>query len=236
MTARRIQTGVSLVELMIAMALASIIAAGAVTMLVSDAQTSRLQINHVAAYTSGRFAFDFILADLRKAGYTNRAIVTQIVSGTNTDGFTESDVLRIRYDASLVGNRDCVGNPIEEEDPAQNVVTNEYKVQNIGGVNALTCNNSLLMPGVDGFQVLFGIDNTGDDDVPDTYVKPSEVMGNNVVTVQIAMLVASQNLIGEEVTKQYQLLDVAGTLTDRRLRTLYTTTERIRNVDLEGVL
>lgn len=235
MKARRVQAGFSLVELLIAMALASIIAAGAITMLVSDAQTSRLQLNHVAAYTSGRFAFDFILADLRKAGYTNRASVTQIVSGTNTDGFTESDVLRIRYDASLVGNRDCVGNSIVVVNPAQNVVTNEYKVQNIGGVNVLTCNNSLLMPGVDGFQVLFGIDNTGDD-VPDTYVKPSEVNGNNVVTVQIAMLVASQNLIGEEATKQYQLLDVAGTLTDRRLRTLYTTTERIRNIDLDGVL
>lgn len=235
MKARRIPVGFSLVELMIAMALASIIAAGAITMLVSDAQTSRLQINHVAAYTSGRFAFDFILADLRKAGYTNRAKVTQIVSGANADGFAESDVLRIRYDASLVGNRDCVGNPISVVNPALNVVTNEYRVQNIDGVNVLTCNNSLLMPGVDGFQVLFGIDNSGDD-VPDTYVKPSELIGSNVVTVQIAMLVASQNLIGEEATKQYQLLDVAGTLTDRRLRTLYTTTERIRNIDLDGVL
>lgn len=235
MKARRIPVGFSLVELMIAMALASIIAAGAITMLVSDAQTSRLQINHVAAYTSGRFAFDFILADLRKAGYTNRAKVTQLVSGTNADGFAESDVLRIRYDASLVGNRDCVGNPISVVNPALNVVTNEYRVQNIDGVNVLTCNNSLLMPGVDGFQVLFGIDNSGDD-VPDTYVKPSELIGSNVVTVQIAMLVASQNLIGEEATKQYQLLDVAGTLTDRRLRTLYTTTERIRNIDLDGVL
>lgn len=230
--------GLSLVELMIAMLLASMISAAAISMLVTDSQTSRFQINHTTSHNSGRFAFDFILADLRKAGYKeNVTITTPSVTGLNSDNANISDELIIRYDASLVGNIDCVGNPIVIIDPAQNVVTNEYKVVLIDGESVLTCNDQPLMAGVEGFQVLFGIDNDYNN-APERYVRPGTGQANdNVSVVQIAMLVATREQGGETVPRSYQLLDVnTGEITDARGRTLFTVTERIRNINLDAVL
>lgn len=230
------QTGLSLVELMISMALASIIAAAAITMLVSDAQSSRFQLNKVASHTSGRFAFDFVLADLRRAGYSDKTKITGAVNGTNSVTFAESDVLVIKYDAALVQNQDCVGNPIDAT-ILPNQVVNTYSVKKINSVNVLLCNDNPLMAGVDGFQVLFGVD-TNKDGTPETYVGPgAQPVGADVVTVQLAMLVAAQERAGENLDQQYQLLDVSsGTINDGRARTLFTATERVRNINMDEIL
>lgn len=236
----RVQAGLSLIELMIAMLLASIITSAAIAMLVTDSQTSRFQINQTSAHTSGRFAFDFILADLRKAGYSSKTVITQAVEGDNNIALNNSDVLRIRYDAALAQNRDCVGNAIVSADPAHNAVVNEYRIEQIGDDHVLTCNGNPLMTGVDGFQVLFGVDSNAADtnDSPDSYVCPgAQQPTDKIVTVQIAMLIATLERGGENVEQQYQLLDEdTGVLLDGRGRTLFTTTERIRNVNLENAL
>lgn len=225
------QSGLSLVELMISMALASIIAAAAIAMLVSDAQSSRFQLNKVASHTSGRFAFDFVLADLRRAGYSGKTKITEAVGGENSATFAVSDKLEIRYDAALVGNRDCVGNPIDAT-LTPNQVVNTYSVQKINGVNFLMCNANPLMAGVDGFQVLFGVDNDNSGTI-DTYVGPGQQSaGADVVTVQVAMLVAAQERAGGNLAQRYQLLNVnSGPMNDGRARTLFTATEPIRNIN-----
>lgn len=230
------QFGLSLVELMISMALASIIAAAAIAMLVSDAQSSRFQLNKVASHTSGRFAFDFVLADLRRAGYSDKTKITDAVGGVKSESFAVSDQLEIRYDAALVENQDCVGNPIVAT-PTNNQVVNTYRVQTVDGVNVLMCNDNPLMAGVDGFQVLFGVD-TDNNGTPETYVEPGDQpAGADVVTVQIAMLVAAQERDGENIEQQYQLLNVnSGPMNDRRARTLFTATERIRNINTDEIL
>lgn len=225
--------GLSLVELMISLLLASIITSAAIGMLITDSQTSRFQINNASSHTSGRFAFDFLLADLRKAGYSDKTKVSIPVDGVDD----LNDTLRIYYDATLVGNRDCVGNPIIAADPTLNEVVNEYKVVAVDNQQILTCNDQPLMAGVDGFQVMFGID-LNDNGTPDVYVKPGAQQAQDaVVTVQVAMLVATQEQGGEIVAQNYQLLDAsAGPFNDGKGRTLFTTTERIRNINMDAVL
>ena len=236
MSRYRSQFGLSLVELMISMALASIIAAAAIAMLVSDAQSSRFQLNKVASHTSGRFAFDFVLADLRRAGYSERTKIPGAVSGVKSETFAVSDQLSISYDAALVENQDCVGNPIVAT-PTTNQVVNTYSVQEIDDVNVLMCNGNPLMAGVDGFQVLFGVDNDKNGTI-DTYVEPGDqAAGADVLTVQVAMLVAAQERAGENIEQQYQLLNVSsGPMNDGRARTLFTATERVRNINTNEIL
>lgn len=229
------QSGLSLIELMISMLLASIITAAAIAMLVSDSQTSRFQINQTSAHTSGRFAFDFLLADLRRAGYSKATSIDVAVEGVNGAG-TNNDELTIRYDALASNNRDCVGNALvgpANENPAINV----YRIENLAGRNTLTCNGRPVMRGVDGFQVLFGVDQDLNGTL-DHYVPPDAVVaGQHVVTVQVAMLVTTLEQGGENVAQQFQLLDVSSdTFTDGRGRTLFTTTERIRNNNPDEVL
>lgn len=229
------QRGLSLIELMISMLLASIIAAAAIGMLVTDSQTSRFQISQTSAQTSGRFAFDFLLADLRRAGYSKTTPVNVAVEGINGAGGS-SDQLTIRYDAVLTSNRDCAGNPPTGA-LGENPAVNTYRIEEIDGRNVLTCNGEPIMRGVDGFQVLFGVD-ADLNGTPDRYV-PADVVATDerVVTVQVAMLVTMLEHGGENLSQQFQLLDVTtAPFTDDHGRTLFTTTERIRNNNLDQTL
>lgn len=231
------QVGLSLIELMISMALASVIAAAAITMLVSDSQTSRFQIGQVSAHTSGRFAFDFVLADLRRAGYSENALVTRAVTGSNSDVFATGDVLNVIYDSALVDDTDCIGNPIVAPNPADRQVTNTYGIQMVDGQRALTCNGSVLMHNIESFHVLFGIDSNGDGEL-DRYVKPgTESAADEVLAVQISMLVATQEAAGENLSREYTVLDATPqTYDDGRARIQFTATERIRNINMDAVL
>lgn len=231
------QRGLSLVELMISMLLASILVSAAIAMLVTDSQTSRFQINQTSMHTSGRFAFDFLLADLRRAGYSDRTPIDVAVEGVNGAG-TDSDELTIRYDGALTQNLDCAGNALVGA-PGANPAVNVYRIDvDDNGRNVLTCNNVPMMVGVDGFQVLFGVDASPFSGLPDLYVQPGAVSaGQRVVTVQVAMLIATLEQGGERVSQQYPLLDVtAGPFDDARGRTLFTTTERVRNRSMDDVL
>lgn len=230
------QRGLSLVELMISMLLASILVSAAIAMLVTDSQTSRFQINQTSMHTSGRFAFDFLLADLRRAGYSDRTPIAVAVDGVNGAG-TGNDELTIRYDGALTQNRDCAGNALVGT-PEANPAVNVYRIAVDHGRNVLTCNNVPMMVGVDGFQVLFGVDASPFSGLPDLYVQPGAVSADQrVVTVQVAMLIATLEQGGEQVSQQYPLLDVtAGPFDDARGRTLFTTTERVRNRSMDDVL
>jgi type IV pilus assembly protein PilW len=61
--------GFSLVELMIALALGSMVTAGVVQLFSANSETHNLLIGQSRMQESGRFALDFIGRDIRKAGY-----------------------------------------------------------------------------------------------------------------------------------------------------------------------
>lgn len=88
-----------------------------------------------------------------------------------------------------------------------------------------------LVEGVENMQVRYGVD-TNVDRVPDSYVTASGVTNwNNVVSMQVAFLVRSDQEYGSEVdTRTYQLLgNNIGPFNDRRYRSVFTTTVAVRN-------
>lgn len=88
-----------------------------------------------------------------------------------------------------------------------------------------------LVQGVENLQFLYGLD-TNADRVPDAYMDASGVTNwNNVVSLQMAVLVRSEQEYGNLVDdRTYSLLGTdVGPFNDRRYRSMFTTTVAVRN-------
>lgn len=177
------QRGLSILELLIALFLGSVIIAGATKIFLSNTQSLRLQESVSAAQENGRLAMEIMLADLRRAGVGDpiaSAATAQVeVTGTNgatttsagTGLLTASDNVQIAYVATEVST-DCEGHAAAEGD----TIINRYSVRNDAGLAALVCAGVVingvsgasnptagmgtglaLVRGVESFQVLYGV-------------------------------------------------------------------------------
>jgi len=79
------QHGLTLVELLVALAISAVILAGVVTLYVGSLGQSKLTSNLTSIQESGRFALDLISRDLRMAGYTGCLAYDQIEEADNPD-------------------------------------------------------------------------------------------------------------------------------------------------------
>jgi type IV pilus assembly protein PilW len=88
MRIRSRQKGLSLVEVMIAMAIGSVITVGTVQLFVANSETHRLMLGQSRMQESARFSLDFIARSIRQAGYrgcfsNNEALSTTIDPADN---------------------------------------------------------------------------------------------------------------------------------------------------------
>jgi type IV pilus assembly protein PilW len=176
------QRGLSLLELMIALVLGSLLVAGAAKILVSNSQSFKLQENISSTQEAGRLALESILADLRRAGLGVPAGTAAVV-GTNSSTavaaalpglLAASDSVSISYVAvdPSVTPADCSGDAAVLGD----TITNTYQVaadtnptiaalsctgRVVSGVTGLQTSpvtpvRVVLLRGVESFQVLYG--------------------------------------------------------------------------------
>ena len=66
---QNLQKGLSLVEVMIAMVIGSVITAGIIQLFVANSETHRLMLGQSRMQESARFALEFIGRSVRQAGY-----------------------------------------------------------------------------------------------------------------------------------------------------------------------
>ena len=166
----RKQTGLSLIELMIALSLGTLLVAGAIRIFMSNTQAFRLQDNVSTAQENGRLALEILLHDLRRAGYgglTTSDPIVGIIGKDNSasagkfpgllknhDG-SGSDEITIIYKADT----DCEGNNVDANDN----VHNRYHIAMDNGLPALFCSGTKtgtgasLVRGVESFQILYGV-------------------------------------------------------------------------------
>lgn len=88
-----------------------------------------------------------------------------------------------------------------------------------------------LVEGIEGMQLLYGVDINADR-IPNSYVPADEVGNwNNVVSVQVAFLIRSEQEYGNDADDRvFRLLDRdVGPFDDRRYRSVFTTTVALRN-------
>lgn len=262
------QAGFSLVELMIGLALGTLITISAVQLFSTNQRTFALQRALTEIQEQGRFTLDFIARDLRRVGFTRPAIGGEAgvilepidLLGINIQGSVDnggdpevSDQLRISYH----GDQDCEGDTAVVEQ----LVVNSYVVTADGD---LVCTGSLppaastavvedvndpangtvLISGVDSFQVLYGIDPTVNG-VPNVarYVPADEVAGEPVLSIRIGVLLrsgdASLGQIAADI-RDFTVLDqeLEGgnpPLVEQGIRRLFVTTVRVRNFDPDTI-
>lgn len=209
------QQGFSIVELLIALALGSLITLAAVQLFSTNQRTFQLQQGLTDVQEQGRFALDYISRDLRLMGLRDPAVVgpnpglllaDTTVNATampaSQDGGTVgagNDRLTFSFHAEE-GDMDCEGDSVTAAAGPPVLVANTYWV---GGPDndQLFCAGSVdpatlglvLVEGVDSFQVQIGID-TDANGIPAAghYLRINEVAllpNPQVVSVRIALLV-----------------------------------------------
>lgn len=219
------QQGFSLVEIMVAMVLGLVLLGGTITIYASSKDSYRLQDNIAGMQENARFALYAIRRDVEMAGYPLVLdIAPFVVTGdtppgniqvTSDGGGNTSDIVTIQYQSQAPTNRDCQRAVIA----AGNMIINQYSVTN----SELRCLGNgnptrplTLVENVDNLQALYGVD-SDNDSIANLYVTAAEVDAgvitagtpdwNNVVSLRIALLVASESSIGPAQSQSYTLLD-----------------------------
>jgi type IV pilus assembly protein PilW len=239
----RSQCGLTLIELMIALLISSILMFGVGTIYVSSKRGYNIQDNLARQQENSRFSVELLVHDLRMAGYPKRYVSSPIVTGSTADGGgTANDTVTVEY----LGNTDCLGQNTPANscsaDPTQRCAINTYSIKHDAGTNTdnLYCqgnggaNAEIIADNVTNMQVLYGIDtDTNGDGIANKYVTwPSASADpSKIVNVRFALLTQTPNEVKKaQTTKIYSLLDQKITINnDRHFHRVYMNTVQLRN-------
>lgn len=151
MQTRHRDKGFTLLELLIALVISLFLIGGAALMYLSGSATTREARELSRIQENLRFASDFIIRDIRNAGYRDRAGLIVVAADEIDRAFAEIETddddrqsLTIRY----AGRGSC-SQPFEDD--TFSIVQNTYTVTN----GNLTCNGITLISGVTDIQFEF---------------------------------------------------------------------------------
>jgi prepilin-type N-terminal cleavage/methylation domain-containing protein len=143
--------GFTLLELLIALVISLFLIGGAILMYLSGSATTREARELSRIQENLRFASDFIIRDIRNAGYRDRAGLVVVAADEIDRAFADIEIddngrqsLNIRY----AGRGSCSQT---FEDDTFSIVQNTYTVAN----GNLTCNGITLISGVNDVQFEF---------------------------------------------------------------------------------
>ncbi len=182
------QTGMALIEIMIALLIGAFLLGGVLQIFVSSKQTNRMQENLSRLQENGRFAMDFLARDIRRAGYRKCLTYTvpTPITGTNDTGLNTSDTITIQLSTGACGTAALLS------------IT--YSVQNgAGGQPALFIKNGAaaaqeLVEGIENMQILYGVDTDAIHDGANYYVAADPALDwPNVVSVRITLTASTIN-------------------------------------------
>jgi len=165
---RKLQKGLSIIELMIAMTLALLVA-GAMIMLFSNSKESYILNENLARLQeNGRFAMHLISRDLRWVDY--RACTLDIVPLLpNAITWDDGDTLNIRYQ-----EEECPNPGFFVPTGATTTITYSVGADEDSGRPVLLRDGVPLVEDISDLQILYGED-TNADDIPNYYVDFDDV-------------------------------------------------------------
>lgn len=257
------QKGFSLVELMVALLLGTIIIGAATQLFLTNQRSFQLQQNMSEVQETGRFAVEMLSRELRVAGLT-RSDGTESGGPVTANAFeggtgaTANDQLRFRF----FGTMDCQGDAYSGVSDST-LIENRYSVVNgnlictglidqndDGSVDADTTSVTLVS-NVSSFQVLYGVDREmtagagSADGIPfaGRYLRADQVaVTDEVVSVRIGLLVRAAQDSNEQAgtPRGFTVLDkvLAGgvaPLDAQAVRRLFVRTIKLRNYRWDSV-
>jgi type IV pilus assembly protein PilW len=227
-----VKSGFTLVEILMGMAISSIVFLGALNFLSNTVNTDEYQKEMMFVQNESSFALDYMVTDLRMAGFVisneintlERQPIDWALSGDAV--VAGNDRMAVQYE-NFNNNTDCNGNI-----PADDIV-NQYAVD-INGI--LTCNNTVLLDNVVSFQVLYGMD-INDDGRIDRYLKTGNAsIGSQdgrykVIATKIDMIVRSARGFGNAYEKRFRIMgEPELVITDNFIYRKYTRTVFLKNM------
>lgn len=164
----RLQRGVGMVELLVAMVLGALVVIGIIQIFSANRQTFRMQDAMALTQETGTFAIDFISRDLLKAGYPGfpSSIDAFDWDSTLDGGPGGNDQLAVTYSPAASNSRFCTGEATGEAYRISNrywVVDGQLLCQGAVQLTAddpytLVGTAQVLADNVESFQILFGVD------------------------------------------------------------------------------
>ncbi len=222
MTQKNHVGGFTIIEIMVSLAMTSILLLGTASLFSSSYRGGQVQSTVSNMSATGRFALDMLARDLRMAGYrdSNWSIgaLNDVLVATDGLAVDGGDTVTVRYEAA----RDCNFLPT-----VAGLTTNQFSVVN----TVLQCNGQPFVNGIEQMQVYFGEDLNGDGS-PNRFLAPDTVglVMNRVVAVRIHLLVVS-NAVGIAPIPQPFYFDNQNwaAIDDRQIRREYSVTIAVRN-------
>lgn len=177
------QTGLTLVELMVSLAIGLILMGGMVQVLSTNKNAYRYNVGVAEMQSNGAYALEFVASQIAQIGYVpiwsdyagagqNRIALetwaygaTPPALGTEGGGtVSDSIVIRVFADPLSPAATDCVGNVIKAGDPDTFVgppgfgITNTLVIKIDAGRSVLTCNGVEIAEGIENLQIDYGVD------------------------------------------------------------------------------
>lgn len=237
MNLKRVQ-GITLVELLVAMALGVVLMAGVMQVFIGSNQTFGVVQAQTHMQENGRFAMEFIGRTIRHAGYdtdisfnamTNAELKAQrwpevdafeanaVVVGKNNDADlpgakVDSDSLSLRFRGARDGSmQDCEGRDIPDD---AMVITSYFVTENsefrCQTSGDVAASTATLVEGIDDLHITYGINTDLSEPAQvASYVVATEVPDwSRVIAVKVAILASSSNETLDKSATNYDFSDV----------------------------
>lgn len=231
------QHGMTLVEILIALALGVFLIGGLLQIFQGSSQSSRMLDNLSRIQENGRFAIHFMTRDIRSAGFRanlngvsvcmNEIMLTAI-AGTDDDD--TDDAIADGTDTITILPSSCpgAGSPIIysirqvlNSNPAR------FSLYKNDGVSDLE-----VAEDIENMQILYGVDTDGDL-TPNHFVPIDSVVNTgSIISIQVNLLVSSadDNLMSSPVAYTFNgVTTAAADVPDRRIRREFSATVALRN-------
>jgi len=234
-------TGFSLVELLTALLISTLIVLGVGQAFISQKVSYRTQNSLSRVQQTGRFVVEYVGNDIRRAGFPgnveeSRGFFDAIIPSLSSDGGgSASDTITLMYRTAT----DCLGATNTAYADTKQYAKNQYSIADPDGDgnNDLVCttydesntqiDSQILARGVQNMQILYGLNNQ--------FVSASTLAAGDwaeITGVRVSFLVNSVDITTDITdTNTYVLLNAnpLGPFNDSQRRRVFTTTSTIRN-------
>ena len=239
--------GFTLMEVLIAVFLSSLLISGIVQLLATSVSTYRLQLGLSQLEESGRYARDVLINHITQAGYRPRpwepafqlpALTNESLNGGSIPG----DQLGLQRWSS----QNCYGNdnPVKDGDgrAAFFILQTRFRINTSNNL-AITCrygpdtsqmttqiNNYGLVEDVESMQILFAEDRDGDNIADGWVASQAWLQESHIKAVKVALLLSTRQPFDQTTDRPLTLLDeTVIPPADGRLRRVNTLTAAIRS-------
>jgi type IV pilus assembly protein PilW len=192
------EQGFTLIEMMIAMVMGTILIASVLSVFQGTKQGYRMGQGMTLMQSTGRATLGFLSRELSMAGFPQASGIESFVPAMTADGGgSNSDQLAVRYRSTT----DCMGTATPVYADGEQYAKNMYFIQNDALVcrtlaeDGSTLSEAAIIEGVENMQLLYGEDTNAADSVTNAtkYVTAGNVTNwNDVVSVRLGVLVNSQ--------------------------------------------